>query len=59
MHWLLKIRGGLLQRDSDAKLKGSPAVAVAGTIALAAAASVAAASTRGLAQARSGNASRG
>lgn len=27
MHWLLKIRGGLLRRDSDTELKGSPAVA--------------------------------
>lgn len=44
MHWLLKIRGGLLRRDSDAELKGSPpaaAVAVAATVAAAAAAAVA------------------
>jgi len=29
MHWLLKIRDGLLRRDSDTELKGSPVVAVA------------------------------
>lgn len=27
MHWLLKIRDGLLWRDSDTELKGSPVVA--------------------------------
>lgn len=31
MHWLLKIRDGLLRRDSDTELKGSPAVAAAAT----------------------------
>jgi len=29
MHWLLKIRDGLLRRDSDTELKGSPVVAAA------------------------------
>lgn len=29
MHWLLKIRDGLLRRDSDKELKGSPVVAAA------------------------------
>lgn len=31
MHRLLKIRDGLLRRDSDTELKGSPAVAAAAT----------------------------
>lgn len=29
MHWLLKIRDGLLRRDSDTELKGSLVVAAA------------------------------
>lgn len=37
MHWLLKIRDGLLRRDSDTELKGSPAVAAAAATNVAAA----------------------
>lgn len=48
MHWLLKIRDGLLRRDSDTELKGSPAVAaaVATNVAVVAVAAVAAAEER-------------
>lgn len=42
MHWLLKIRDGLLRRDSDTELKGSPAVPAA-NVAVVAVAAVAAA----------------
>lgn len=52
MHWLLKIRDGLLRRDSDTELKGSPAVAAAAATNVAVVAVAAAAAARAAAEER-------